>query len=232
MKSCIIAGCAKGVSGYSTLCVNHAKTKARHGHPLQTSIRRPELKPFERAVRNWLDERAGPDAWPILLDLFGGIVSEARIYSERVGHGRPYSRFVLRAGETLVSIERDDRNRDAVVRLLALGYLRQNNPRRFQDDRAFRFQIARQLRQMTDVSVGVYWDNDSQKAKKVHRDASPKTLRALANIVMETGLTGYGEEIGRADAQRSMAGYRKRPDVVRRALLGKTVAELESGVRA
>lgn len=231
MRTCIIAGCGKAASGYSPLCANHAKRKARHGHPLQTAISRTELKPYEKAVRKWLSERASPDAWPILLELWNRVATEARVYNERPGHGRSFNRYILRAGETLVEIDRDNKSQEAVLRLLALGYLRHDHPRRFQDDQAFRYQTARTVRQMTDISVGVYWDNERQQAKKVHRDVSPKTLRALAKIIAETGLTGYGEEIGRADAQRSMEGYRQRPEVVRRALLGPTAAETISEVR-
>lgn len=220
-RTCNVSGCGDPVAGYSHLCANHAKTKARHGHPLQTAIRVHELKPYENAVSRWLAERASPDAVPILIDRLGAMEAEASVYSERAIHGRPYQRHKLQAAETVLRVVEGNDARDIIVRILAMGYLHHFNPRRFQSDEAFRFQVARQFRRMADTSVGITWDHDAGKTRRIYRDASPRALRALWGFILGTGLLQHGSQLGAAiEADRS----RRVPDntEVTKALLGTT----------
>lgn len=224
MRNCKITGCGNAVAGYSTYCSSHAKTKARHGHPLQKPINRRDLKPFESRIDNWLDTRASSDARPILFDLWGKMHTDARTYRDRCGHGRPFQRNHLQAAETIIRVGREEQREKAIVRLLAMGYLRQFDPRRFHDAKAFGFQCARQVRSLTDSSVGIYWDSVAQRPKRVYRDVSPKTLRALAGMVYATGLTTYGAQIGEADLkERELAQHT--PERIVRALLGASAAD-------
>lgn len=232
MKQCNIAGCGKAATGYSTLCSHHRKTKARHGHPLQAALRRRELQPYEKAVRQWLDSRSGPDAWAILSDRWEAAVAKASVYCERVGHRRPFQRNLLHASTTIVRVDQEGNGRDAIVRLLALGYLHHADPRRFRSDEAFRFQVARQFRALTDVNVGVHWDHRTGKTKRVYRDTSPKTLRALWSLLSETSLLALGAQIGEADLKERTRRVHKEADAVR-AVLGTTAyaAMAEGGSR-
>lgn len=220
-RTCYVSGCGDPVAGYSHLCANHAKTKARHGHPLQTAIRVHELKPYENAVSRWLAERASPDALPILIDRLGAMEAEASVYTERAIHGRPYQRHKLQAAETVKRVVKVNNARDIIVRMLAMGYLNHFNPRRFQSDEAFRFQVARQFRRMADTSVGITWDHEAGKTRRIYRDASPRTFRALWGLILGTGLPQYGNQLGAAiEADRS----RRLPDTIKvtKALLGTT----------
>lgn len=220
-RTCNVSGCGDPVAGYSHHCANHAKTKARHGHPLQTAVRVHELKPYENAVSRWLAERASPDALPILIDRLGAMEAEASVYSERVIHGRPYQRHKLQAAETVKRVIKSNDARDIIVRMLAMGYLHHFNPRRFQSDETLHFQVARQFRRMADTSVGIAWDHEAGKTRRVYRDASPRTLRALWGFIFGTGLLQHGSQLGAAiEAERSRRSH-DNTDVTK-ALLGTT----------
>ena len=136
MRPCNAAGCNKFSVGYSTLCENHRKTKARHGHPLQTAVRRHELKPYEKAIKRWLETRSSPEAWNILEDHWKALTASCGVYRERVGHGRPYQKNIRQACETILRVDAEKHHREAIIRVLAMGYLRHAQPRRFRSDQA------------------------------------------------------------------------------------------------
>jgi hypothetical protein len=185
------------------------------------------LKPYEKAVRNWLDTRSSPEAWNILETHWEALVASCGVYRERLAHGRPYQRNILQACDTILRVDAENSRRDAIIRLLAMGYLHHAHPQRFQSDRAYRFQLARQFRSLTDANVGVHWDHKTGKAKRVYRDVSPRTLLALSAKLLDAKLPLYGEEIGKADLEeRSRRKYKF--EEARRALLGKTAAKRAS----
>ena len=227
MRTCKAAGCGKLAAGYSTLCDNHRKTKSRHGHPLQTAVRRRELEPYEKAVKRWLETRSSPEAWNILEDHWKALTASCGAYRERVGHGRPYQKNIRQACETILRVDAEKHHREAIIRVLAMGYLRYSQPRRFQSEQAYHFQVARQFRSLTDASVGIHWDHEAGRTKRVYRDVSPRTLKALWNKLLEAKLPIYGEMIGKADMEeRSRRTYKL--DEVKRALLGATAAGSEA----
>ncbi|MBZ9671645.1 hypothetical protein [Mesorhizobium sp. ES1-3] len=106
-----------------------------------------------------------------------------------------------------------------------MGYLLHARPYRFQSEDAYRFQVARQFRSLTDASVGIHWDHKAGKSKLVYRDVAPRTLKALWGKLSETHLPQYGEQLGEADMkEKSRRKYK--PEAVRRALLGASAANL------
>lgn len=220
-RTCSVTGCGKPVTGYGKYCPNHAKTKARHGHPLQRGVLRHELKPFEKVVEKWLSERSSPDALPILLDKVEGIAAEASIYCERPSHGRPFQRHKLQASDTILRVHQENKAHEVVIRMLAMGYLRHFDPRRFQSDEAFHVQLARQFRTLTDTNAGIYWDHKEGRTKKVYRDVPARTLRVLANIILETGLPHFGSQLGEAD-MKERSRRKHEVEEVTKALLGTT----------
>lgn len=219
MRLCLVAGCDRPATTYSTLCTLHKKRKARHGDPLQRPVRAKELKPCAKAAVQWLDQRSRHDARDLLNRLWQNLIQEAQIYLEKAQGGHPYQRNMLSAYQTVLRVA-EGRTADEVLgALLGMGYLYKSNPRRFVSETAFGYQVARRFRALADCSIGISWDNRRQKTRKVYRDVSPKTLRALWSILLESKLPLYGMRIATKDlAERSR--WRPTEDIVTAAVLG------------
>jgi hypothetical protein len=65
------------------------------------------------------------------------------------------------------------------------------DPRRFVSDEAFRFQLARRLRGLTDVNAGEWFNYKTGKTKRAYRDLSPRATAILGNLLVHCfGLPG------------------------------------------
>lgn len=220
MRLCLVAGCDRPATTYSTLCTLHKKRKARHGDPLQSPVRTKELKPCAKATAQWLDRRSRHDARDLLNRLWTNLVEEARVYVETVQAGHPYQRNILAAYQTVLKVAEQRKAQDIFGTLLGMGYLYQANRRRFVSDTAFGFQVARRFRALADCSIGISWDQRRQTTRKVYRDVSPKTLRALWSILLDSKLPLYGMKIAKKDlSERSR--WRPTDDIVTAAILGE-----------
>jgi len=69
--------------------------------------------------------------------------------------------------------------------VIAIFIMQEYEPRRFRSDRAFRFQLARRVRRLTDVNAGEYWDHVTGKVKRVYRDLAPRATEGFVRIVIE-----------------------------------------------
>ena len=75
---------------------------------------------------------------------------------------------------------------EAIETVIAVYVMQEIEPRRFRSGRAFRFQLVRRLRRLTDVNVGEYWDQTAGRTKRVYRDLPPRVTEVFARIVTET----------------------------------------------
>ena len=179
MRPCRISSC-EGISrSYSPYCPRHRKRKARHGHPLQEAVTATELKPYRRAVRQWLQRRASLSATELLERLWGGLLQDAKVYIETAEAGHPYIRHYLEAYQVILKVADDNPAKDIIEVLLAMGYYYNLHPKRFHSDEAFGFQVARRFRALTEAHVGITWDIANHRTKKVYKDVSPRTLKTL-----------------------------------------------------
>jgi hypothetical protein len=203
------------------LCPRHKKTQARHGHPRQRPVTAQELKPYIKAVKDWLDNRSSLDVRDLLRRRWDDLVQEARVYVQRLDAGRPFQRNYMQAYQIILRVEEENRFEDLILVLLAVGYLWHSDPRRFQSDDAFGFQVARRFRALTERSFGVRWDHLSGTAKRTYRDVSPKTMRCLWDLLLKSRLPLYGAKIAEVDlAERSRWVPSER--TIEAALLGRS----------
>ena len=104
--------------------------------------------------------------------------------------------------------------------MLAMGYLYEANPKRFADENAFGFQCARRLRALSDCSFGSRWDHQSSRVQKVYRDVSPKTLRVLWKLILDTKFPVYGIKIGKLDL-KERSQWVPDEEIITQALMGE-----------
>jgi hypothetical protein len=93
---------------------------------------------------------------------------------------------------------------EAVETVLAMFLMLEQEPRRFRSDDAFRFQLARRVRGLTDVNQGTWFDHRAQRVKRVYRDAAPKTTAYIGELLAET-LGAAAIHLARLEQTRSAA---------------------------
>ena len=220
MLECNVQSCTKPRKGFSIYCSNHHKTKARHGHPLQKPVTAQELKPYIKAVALWFEERARGDTEDLLRRTWIGLVHEAERYRRLANKGHPFFKNLLEAYDIILSANQSKDFKAISNTMLAMGYLYEANPKRFADENAFGFQCARRLRALSDCSFGSRWDHQSSRVQKVYRDVSPKTLRVLWKLILDTKFPVYGIKIGKLDL-KERSQWVPDEEIITQALMGE-----------
>jgi hypothetical protein len=78
------------------------------------------------------------------------------------------------------TVEKDE----AVVTLVAFGYLVFDKPKRFKSDKAAFIQCARRFRALSDVHVAEYYSEKDRRSHRVYRDPSPAHAQFLGQLLM------------------------------------------------
>jgi hypothetical protein len=185
MSFCAVPGCRSVRLARSPLCNTHKSAKRRHGDPQQRGTTLAELQPYLKLVRAHIRRNSKNSVWQQLDDLWRLLLDECeRELEER--RDRPSVAYDREAKEQLVKLKMGVKPRDAVEVMLAMYALQEFEPRRFKSDDAFRFQLVRRLRALSDLNVGSYYQHETRKVKRVYQDLSPRTTRALAGYLTET----------------------------------------------
>jgi hypothetical protein len=178
--SCVVPDCYQPRIGRSTKCNAHRLALRRHGHPLQTSIKVPEVEPYRAAVRRlW---KANPDAslWEVIRARWGRSIDHAQALAAQRSRGVPYNRHDAKAADALLALDSNVEFQTLACTALALFLYAADRPHRFADDQGFRFQLVRKVRGLDDLSIGTTWNNQTRSMHRVYRDMAPAAVKALA----------------------------------------------------
>jgi hypothetical protein len=211
MKSCEIPGCRAPASGYSTFCAPHKQATRRHGHPAQTSVTVHELRPYVARVKARQAKNKGSEAWSILEGRWVALRGHCRAVVERYASGGASIRHERMAAHQVTTLA-DAVTADNVVQTaLAMYLLAQDRPTRFQSDRAFRFELVRRVRGLSDVNAGTYWDQQAGRSRRVYRDLPPRVVGVLGAWLAEAfggaGLVLASKE--REDVERAAQEHQR-----------------------
>jgi hypothetical protein len=95
--------------------------------------------------------------------------------------------------------------REIVETTLALFVMQELQPRSFRSDRAFRTQLVRRVRGLTDVNAGSWFDNQTGKTKRAYKELTPR-----AAMVLGQWLAGAFGGVGLHLAKLEQAEYDKK----------------------
>lgn len=170
-RSCRVRHCGEPTSSrFSPYCRHHKSTHRRQGDPTQTAISTTELKPFRDRVTARIAKNRDNPLWDRLDALWGNLVEQARADAGRqVGN-----RYQRRAAQELLNIDADSTPREIVVTTLAMFVLWHDMPGRFRSDAAFRLQLARRARALTNRHTGLVYDHATGKQRRIYREMTPK----------------------------------------------------------
>jgi hypothetical protein len=185
MRVCGVAGCQRRTSPFGRYCNGHKTRARRHGDPAQQAVTKPQLVPYLKTSRRRIKKNADSPLWPALEARWEALVAYCKGQLAEHRTGRPFVRHAGQAAVALVKIAEDVKPRDVIETLIALYLMQDQEPRRFRSDAAFRAQLVRRVRALTERNVGVYWNETDGRNKRVYRDLPPRASAVMGQWLAE-----------------------------------------------
>ncbi len=131
------------------------------------------------------DKNKGNALWSILEERWGAIQATAGAILQQYEAGQTIIKHEHQAAQTVHVLAGAVDPGAVVDTALAMFLLQEDEPRAFKDDRAFRFQLVRRVRALTEKNAGLYWDNEEKRTKRVYRDMPPRAVEVLAGWLVQ-----------------------------------------------
>lgn len=181
---CRMPYCNRPTSRWGTYCNTHKSRNRRHGHPSQRGVSKAELAHYVKIVRQRKKRNPGNPFWSAVRARWAGLVEYARGEVRTFYSGKPMVGWEVKACDAIIKIADNVEPDEVVETALAMYVMLETDPRRFVSDQAFRFQLVRRIRGLTDVNVGVWWDHKDGRNKRAYRDLSPRTAEIMADFLV------------------------------------------------
>ena len=149
---CTAPGCTKNRAGLSRYCSAHRNRAQRYGHPVQASVSSRDLSPFvcrvasripdDGELRGMMDGR-----WRGLLDHVATVATSGIVrgpLGDPSGDRRA-SPVEREAARRFMTTAKDTNAREVADTVIGLRIMEAVRPEVFEDDRAFRFILARRF---------------------------------------------------------------------------------------
>lgn len=176
-RTCRVPSCGAPTSSrYSPHCRRHKSTLRRHGGTTQTAISKAELGPYVARVNRRINRNPYSPLWSILDDAWGQAVADARVTATST-IGNRYQRL---AAHEVLNLAADASPREIGTTALAMFMLWHDRPTRFESDRAFRHQLVRRVRSLSQRHVGIIFNHQTGTSRRSYREISPKAAVVLA----------------------------------------------------
>jgi hypothetical protein len=215
---CRVPHCNAPTSRWGTLCYSHKARQRRHGDPLQRGVGKSELAHYVAFVRRRRTKNPDNPFWGATKGRWAALVEHAGGIIKAYYSGRAMVSLEVKACESIVKIAENVEADVVIETALGMYCFLEMDPRRFLSDQAFRFQLVRRIRGLTEVNAGVWHDHKTGKTKRAYRDLSPRTTAIMADLLVQA----FG-------APGVMLAKREAEDLAKGA---QQVAELGEAVRA
>jgi hypothetical protein len=200
IRPCRVLGCGAHTTRYGTFCPTHKSNLRRHGHAEQTAVTKAELAPFVALVRKRIEKNAENATWAHSEARWQTVVDHARAILGEAKRGVPGNRYERTAASEVVVLGEAVTPRTIIETAFAVYLLQDHDPRRLRSDEAFRAQLIRRLRGLTDANVDEWPSGAGGRAKRVQRDVPPRAVLIMAQWVGEA-LGGVGVHLTRLEAR-------------------------------
>lgn len=183
MKTCAVGGCEAPAEGYGHHCNKHRARERRHGHPEQEGVTVADLRRQTKLLGEWLARRGNAEAirdrfranWKAVVQHAQGELLAMR--------GNPFRAYERGAYEDIRKVAGEVNPDEVAMTCVAMGFMWQDQPRRFRSDKAFWVQMGRRFRTLTDHHVASRWDNEAGRVKRVYRDPSAGQAEFLGRLL-------------------------------------------------
>jgi hypothetical protein len=191
-----VAGCgASASSRYSAYCSTHKGRLRRHGAIDQQGITKGNLQPFLKIVQTRIEKNLESPLWTQLDARLAALADHARSFLAYRGAMARHERI---AAEELQKLTDAVPPRRVVETTLALFIMQELQPRRFRSDRAFRTQLVRRVRGLTDLNAGSWFDHQTGKTKRAYKELSPRAAAVMSQWLADA-FGGVGLHLARLE---------------------------------
>jgi len=182
-RTCRAPGCGARTTRYGVYCTTHKSRLRRHGHPEQRSITKADLKPYLKLVRKRIEKNADSPLWAQCEARWQAVVVHAQGILAAYRGGQTSYRYERIAAQEVAKLAADVEAREVIETICALYLMQDDQPRRFRSDDAFRFQLARRLRSLTECNCGFWHDHRTGQMKRAYHDIPPKAVALFSQWV-------------------------------------------------
>lgn len=201
-RVCRVQGCEAVANGYGVYCPKHKGNDRRHGAPTQRGVTKSDLKPYREMVSQRVMKNAANPVWRKADERWLGIVGMAEGVIDRFATGRPGFGWERRAAVEVVKLSQHVAAREIVETVLAMYLMQDLEPRRFSSERAFRTQMVRRIRGLTEVNAGQWLDPGSGKLKRAYSELPPRVTGAIAGWLV-SALGGIGVYLAKLETEKA-----------------------------
>jgi hypothetical protein len=184
---CRVPGCGQpAASRFAAYCSVHKARMRRHGAVDQQGVSKADLAPYLKRVRARINKNEYSPVWTTLDARWRAVEDHAEQLLAAYYAGRPGPRDERQAAHEVRKLAADVEARAVVETALAVVMMMEMEPRRFRTDAAFRSQLVRRVRALTDVNFGERYDHHTGRVKRVYRDLAPRASAILGQWLVET----------------------------------------------
>jgi len=192
MRQCLAPGCGRPSAGYSRYCQLHKATLRRHGAIDQQGVTKADLKPYADMVRRRILANPGSPAWDRMEARWAALVRHCQDVISSYEGGFATAAPKLRAAEEIVRLDGLVPARDVVATAAAMVVMDRLDPHRFRGDQAFRTQLVRRVRGLSEVNATTYRDWATGKSRRTYRELAPRSADVMGAWLQETlGVLGF-----------------------------------------
>lgn len=179
-RTCRAPGCGEPASTrFSLYCRAHKTRLRRHGAIDQEGVTEAALGPYRRLVRARVKRNETSPLWAQLEDRWATVVNHAKGIVAAHERGETGYSHERKAAHEVIKVAGDVEAKAVVETALALFLMEGEQPRRFRSDAAFRWQMVRRVRGLTDLNAGTFYDHESGKVKRVYKDLTPRAVAVM-----------------------------------------------------
>jgi hypothetical protein len=147
-------------------------------------VTKAELAHYAAFVRKRKTRNPANPFWKSVEGRWASLVEHARGVTGEFYRGRAMVRHEVQACDAIVKVAENVDAATVVETALAMYVMLEMDPRRFLSDQAFRFQLVRRVRGLTEVNAGEWFDHKTGKTKRAYRDLSPRTTAVMADLLV------------------------------------------------
>jgi hypothetical protein len=182
MTTCRAPGCGARTTRYGRHCNSHKSRLRRHGDAEQETITKTDLKPYLDLIERRRLTNSTNTFWAALeqrwISVCGDAEATIAFLSFRAG-----LRSDLQSAHELLKLRSSCDPLAVIDTTMAMFMMMEMEPRRFRSDDAFRLQLVRRVRGLTETNAGRWFDHRSGRVKRAYRDLPPRTARTMASVL-------------------------------------------------
>lgn len=201
-RVCRVQGCEAAANGYGVYCPKHKANDRRHGGPTQRGVTKADLKPYREKVSQRVLKNEENPVWRKADERWLSVVGFAEGVIGRFAIGRAGFGWERRAAVEVVKLSQHVGAREIVETVLAMYLMQNMEPRSFSSERAFKTQMVRRIRGLTEVNAGKWLDPGSGKLKTTYSELPPRVTGAIAGWLV-SALGGIGVYLAKLETEKA-----------------------------